>query len=42
MKISLIGMGAVGTEIAGLLVNMADVSEIDAVDRSREMADAEI
>lgn len=42
MKVSLIGMGAVGTEIAGLLVNMADVSEIVAVDRSREKAEAEI
>ncbi|MBS1154636.1 MAG: ldh [Proteobacteria bacterium] len=42
MKVSLIGMGAVGTEIAGLLVNMADVSEIVALDRSREKAEAEI
>ena len=42
MKVSLIGMGAVGTEIAGLLVTMADVSEIVAVDRSREKAEAEI
>ncbi len=42
MKVSLIGMGAVGTEIAGLLINMADVSEIVAVDRSREKAEAEI
>lgn len=42
MKITLVGMGAVGTEIASLLVNMADVAEIVAIDRSRERTEAEM
>lgn len=35
-------MGAVGTEIVGYLMNMSGVSEIVAVDRTREKAEAEI
>ncbi len=42
MKVSVIGMGAVGTEIVGLLVNTAEISEIVAVDKAREKAEAEI
>lgn len=42
MKVSVIGMGAVGTEIVGFLVNMAEVSEIVAVDKSKEKSEAEM
>jgi L-lactate dehydrogenase len=42
MKVSVIGMGAVGTEIVGFLVNMSEVTEIVAVDRLRAKAEAEI
>lgn len=42
MKVSVIGMGAVGTEIVGLLVHMSEVTEIVAVDKLRERAEAEI
>jgi len=42
MKISVIGMGAVGTEIVGYLVNLAEVTEIVAVDKAREKAEAEL
>jgi len=42
MKVSVIGMGAVGTELVGYLVNLSEVSEIVALDRSREKAEAEI
>lgn len=42
MKVSVIGMGAVGTEIVGFLVNMSEVTEIVAVDKSRAKAEAEI
>ncbi|NMG32962.1 L-lactate dehydrogenase [Azoarcus sp. TTM-91] len=42
MKVSVIGMGAVGTEIVGFLVNMSEVTEIVAVDKVRERAEAEI
>ena len=42
MKVSVIGMGAVGTELVGDLVNLSEVSEIIAVDRLREKAEAEI
>jgi len=42
MKVSVIGMGAVGTEILGLLLNMSEVTEIVAVDKAREKAEAEI
>lgn len=42
MKISVIGMGAVGTEIVGYLVNMSEVTEIVAVDKSREKSEAEL
>ncbi|KAF7599863.1 MAG: L-lactate dehydrogenase [Candidatus Dactylopiibacterium carminicum] len=42
MKVSVIGMGAVGTEIVGFLVNMSEVTEIVAVDKVREKAEAEL
>jgi len=42
MKVSVIGMGAVGTEIVGFLVNMAEVSEIVAIDQARAKAEAEL
>ncbi len=42
MRASVIGMGAVGSELVGLLVTMSEMSEIIAVDRSRERAEAEI
>lgn len=42
MKVSVIGMGAVGTEIVGFLVNMSEVTEIVAVDKARTKAEAEI
>lgn len=42
MKISVIGMGAVGTEIVGYLVNMSEVTEIVAVDKAREKSEAEL
>lgn len=42
MRVSVIGMGAVGSELVGLLVTMSEVSEIIAVDRTREKAEAEI
>ncbi len=42
MKVSVIGMGAVGTELVSYLVNMSEVSEIVGVDKSREKAEAEI
>ncbi len=42
MKVSVIGMGAVGTEIVGFLVNMAAVSEIVAIDQSRQKSEAEM
>jgi len=42
MKVSVIGMGAVGTELVSYLVNLSEVSEIVAVDKSREKAEAEI
>lgn len=42
MKVSVIGMGAVGTEIVGFLVNMSEVTEIVAVDKVRAKAEAEI
>lgn len=42
MKVSVIGMGAVGTEIVGFLVNMSEVSEIVAVDKAADKALAEI
>jgi L-lactate dehydrogenase len=42
MRVSVIGMGAVGTELAGYLLNMSEVSEIIAVDMAREKAEAEI
>ncbi|MDP5240665.1 L-lactate dehydrogenase [Uliginosibacterium sp. 31-16] len=42
MKVSVIGMGAVGTEIVGFLVNMSEVTEIVAVDKNRGKAEAEI
>lgn len=42
MKVSVIGMGAVGTEIVGFMVNMAGVSEIVAVDKYKDKAEAEM
>lgn len=42
MKVSVIGMGAVGTELVGYLVNLSEVSEIVAVDKAREKAEAEM
>ncbi len=42
MKVSVIGMGAVGTELVGYLVNLSEVSEIVAVDKMREKAEAEM
>lgn len=42
MKVSVIGMGMVGTEIVGNLINLTDVSEIVGVDRSREKVEAEL
>ncbi|MTJ82424.1 MAG: L-lactate dehydrogenase [Telmatospirillum sp.] len=42
MKVSVIGMGAVGTELVGYLVNLSEVSEIVAVDKAAEKAEAEI
>ncbi|MDQ7988431.1 MAG: L-lactate dehydrogenase [Candidatus Dactylopiibacterium sp.] len=42
MKVSVIGMGAVGTEIVGFLVNMSEVAQIVAVDRLKSKAEAEI
>jgi L-lactate dehydrogenase len=42
MKVSVIGMGAVGTEIVGFLVNMSEVTEIVGVDKVRAKAEAEI
>ncbi|MDC7789917.1 hypothetical protein PQJ75_28845 [Rhodoplanes sp. TEM] len=42
MKISVIGMGAVGTEVVGHLLASTAASEIVAVDRNAEKAQAEI
>jgi len=42
MEVSVIGMGAVGSELVGLLVTMSEMSEIIAVDKTREKAEAEI
>lgn len=42
MKVTVIGMGAVGTEIVGFLVNMSDVSEIVAIDRDHGKSLAEM
>jgi len=42
MKVTVVGMGAVGTEIVGFLVNMTEVSEIVAIDRDQDKAYAEI
>lgn len=42
MKVSVIGMGAVGTGIVGFLVNMSEVTEIVAVDKLRAKAEAEV
>jgi L-lactate dehydrogenase len=42
MRVSVIGMGAVGSELVGLLVSMSEMSEIIAVDKTREKAEAEI
>ncbi len=42
MKVSVIGMGAVGTEVVGFLVHMSEVTEIVAVDKARAKAEAEI
>lgn len=42
MKVSVIGMGAVGTEVVGYLVNMSEVTEIVALDKDKGKAEAEL
>ena len=42
MKIAIVGMGAVGTELVGLIVYLTEMSEIVAIDISREKAEAEM
>lgn len=42
MKVSVIGMGAVGTELVGLLLSLSEATEIVAVDKSREKSEAEM
>jgi L-lactate dehydrogenase len=42
MKISVIGMGAVGTEIVGTLMVMPEINEIVAVNRTRAKAEGEV
>lgn len=42
MKLSVIGMGAVGTELVGLLLNLSEATEIVAVDKAREKSEAEM
>ncbi|WP_028535652.1 lactate/malate family dehydrogenase [Paludibacterium yongneupense] len=42
MKVSVIGMGAVGTELVGCLLHMSEATEIVAVDKSREKSEAEM
>ncbi len=42
MKIAVVGMGAVGTEAVGLLLNSGVATEIVAIDRTRAKAQAEI
>ncbi|MDR3518960.1 MAG: hypothetical protein P4M00_24435 [Azospirillaceae bacterium] len=42
MKVSVIGMGAVGSELVGYLINLSEVSTIVAVDQIRAKAEAEI
>ncbi len=42
MKVSIVGMGAVGTEIFGHLVSMAEVAEIVAIGRNRERVEGEV
>jgi L-lactate dehydrogenase len=42
VKISVIGMGAVGTELVGLLLNLSEATEIVAVDKSQEKSEAEM
>jgi L-lactate dehydrogenase len=42
VKLSVIGMGAVGTELVSLLMNLSGATEIVAVDKSREKSEAEM
>lgn len=42
MKISVIGMGAVGTEIVGSLATMPEVAEIVCLNRTRDKAEGEV
>lgn len=42
MKISVIGMGAVGTEVVGGLMGMAEINEIVALNRNRAKAEGEV
>jgi len=42
VKVSVIGMGAVGTELVGCLLHMSEATEIVAVDKSREKSEAEM
>ena len=42
MKVSVVGMGAVGTAIVASLANMGEIQEIVAVNRNKDRADAEI
>jgi L-lactate dehydrogenase len=42
MKISIIGMGAVGTELVGLLLMLSEATEIVAIDKSKEKSEAEM
>ncbi len=42
MKIAVIGMGAVGTEITGTLATMPEVAEIVCLNRSRARAEGEV
>jgi L-lactate dehydrogenase len=42
VKVSVIGMGAVGTELVSLLLNLSEASEIVAVDKAREKSEAEM
>lgn len=42
MKVSVIGMGAVGTELVGLLLSLSEATEIVAVDKSQAKSEAEM
>ena len=42
MKVTVVGAGAVGTGVAGMLFSQTNLSEIVVVDLSREKAEAEV